>query len=317
MSKFWLAVKQYLGKLGLAGVGAVLVGGAIRAIEEILPLTGWHITQNQARVLFWLSVGVLVVGVGLVIAALRKHEQIESKIRVISKSENLVDILIAMHRRLIELQKEKAAHTKVGLEALKKVLPTLADRIGIVTYEDWPEFECELKSKILQAIPPKPRMNIIGRFRYKRWARLNEEWKDRVYTSTLSVVRKEKDKWLNTTEWTFEDGIKIAKWVDGYDWGIQKLRDNDQQWKPLYESLDTYLRDDVLRNLINEHIDLSHIYNNVCLLMHYSGKFKHDVSSLMLYEGLVGSPISPEEVDRGLSEILRDIEKRLKEIANG
>jgi len=316
MRKFWL---HYLGKLGLWGVGTMIAGGGIRAVLEILPYTGYPISQGLARVLFWLSIGIVLSGLVLIIIALVRHEQKEPKEKPQTdkiEKESLLDTLTAMHRRLIELQKEKAAHTKVSLGKLKKVLPTLADRMGTVKHEDWPKFEHELKLRIRRACPPRPYMNFRGRFNFRRWAKLKEEWKEEVYRSALSVATKAKDELLHTKEWTLADGIKVAEWLDGYDWGIKKLRDDDARWKALYESIDNYLIDGVLRDLIKEHIDLSHVYNNMSLIIHYSGKFKHDIYSLMLYAVLVGGPMSPEQVDMGLNEILGKIEKRLKEMDN-
>ena len=225
---------------------------------------------------------------------------------------DLIDTLTAMHRRLMELQKEKSSHSKVSRSQLKKVLPTLADRMGTVKREDWPKFVRDLEKRIRRASPRRPHISFKRPLSFKRWAK----WKEEARFAALSVAKEAHKELLQSEEWTFEDGIKISKWLDGYDWGVQKLRDNDLQWKGLYESIDNYLIDDVLRDSIKKHIDLSHIYNNVCLIVHYSGKFKGDVFSVMLYEALIGSPISPEEVDMGLSEILCDIEKRLEEMNN-
>jgi hypothetical protein len=221
-----------------------------------------------------------------------------------------------MHRRLVELQKEKVAHTKVSLEVFKKVLPTLADRMGTVKFEDWPKFERHIKLRILRATPPKPHMNTRGRFNFKRWAKLNEDWKEQVYSSAISIAKEAKDKLFNTKEWTFDDGIKISEWIDGYNWGVKRLRDDDAQWGELFESISNYLNDDALRNLIKKHIEFSLMYNNIHILTEYSSKFKDDIYSLMLHEALIGSPVSPVEVEIALGEILGDIEKRLEEMKN-
>jgi len=230
---------------------------------------------------------------------------------------NLIGTLTAMHRRLIELQKEKAAYTKFSFEVFKKVLPTLAYRLDKVEEEEWSKFEDDIKSKIRQAIPPKPYMSIRGRFNFKKWARLNAQWKERVYLRASSIARKAKDELFNAKDWALADGMKIAEWADGYGWGIKELRDNDPQWEGLYESIDNHLRiDDVLGGLIKDHIDASHVYNNITLMVHFSDEFKDDIYSLILYEALIGSPMSPEQVDMGLNEILGKIEKRLKEMAD-
>ena len=296
----------------------MVVGTAAGITLGILPYTGYTVNQGVARGLFWLSIVAGVVGVVLIIVAALRHRHREPKEERQIEKQGLIDTLTAMHRRLIELQKEKAAHTKVSIEVFKKVLPTLADRMGTVKREDWPTFERRIKLKILQSIPPKPYMNIRGRFNFKKWAKLNEQWKEMVYSSAASVATKAKDELLKTKEWTLADGVKIAELVDGYDWGVQKLRDDDLQWKELYESIDNRLRiDNILGGLIKEHIDLSRVYNNITLLVHYSEQFKKDdIYSLMLYEAVVGSPMSPEKVDMGLNEILGKIEKRLGEMSN-
>jgi len=269
--------------------------------------------------------GIVITIVGAAISVpffikayrLYKHQTVMPQLLEESVRLNLIDTLTAMHRRLIELQKEKAAHTKVGFEVFKKVLPTLAYRLDKVKEEEWSTFENNMKSKIRQAIPPKPYMSIRGRFNFKKWARLNAQWKERVYLRASSIAREAKDELLNTKNWTLADGIKIAEWADGYGWGIKELRDNDPQWKKLYESIDNHLRiDDVLGGLIKDHIDVSHVYNNISLMVHIADRFRDDIYSLMLYEALVGSPMSPEQIDLGLNEVLGKIEKRLEKLTD-
>ena len=246
---------------------------------------------------------------------LYKHQKVIPQPSEEVEKLNLIDTLTAMHRRLIELQKEKAAHMKVGFEVFRKVLPTLAYRLDKVTEEEWATFENDIKTKIHQAIPPKPYMSIRGRFNFKKWARLNAQWKERVYLRASSIARKTRDELLDTKSWTLADGMKIAEWADGYGWGIKELRDNDPQWKGLYESINNRLRiDDILGGLIKDHVDVSHIYNNITLMVHISDRFKDDIYSLILYEALIGSSMSPEQVDVGLNEILGKIEKRLKDM---
>lgn len=301
MWKWWDTSKGAWGLLAI-GVGVGIVLSYISSPQVGIPV----------------GAAITVIGIILVIRAYRGRTRPKEEPQTLRKEAiklNLTDTLTAMHRRLIELQKEKEAHTKISFEAFRKVVPTLADRMGTVKREDWAQFKNGIELSIRQAIPPKPRMNIRGRFNFKKWAKLNEEWKERVYSVALSIATREKAKLLNTKDWTLADGMKVAEWVDGYDWGIQKLRDDDPQWKALYESIDNRFRiDSILGDLIKKHIDLSRVYNNVTLLVHYSGQFKDDIYSLMLYEGLVGSPMSPEEVDKGLDEVLREIEKRLNDM---
>ena len=205
---------------------------------------------------------------------------------------------------------EKASHTKVNAKQLEQVLPTLADRMGTVKLRDWYKFERNVKSRIRRAMP---RRNFRRPFSFIEFAK----WRERVHLVALSVAVQVKEELFQSKEWTFEDGVKISEWLDGYDWGVKKLRDNDPQWKALYESIGHYLKDEKLRELIERHIDFSYIYNNQSLIVHYSHKFKDNVFSLMLHETLIGSPISPEKAEMALSEVLEQIEYRLGEIGTG
>jgi hypothetical protein len=225
---------------------------------------------------------------------------------------NLTDTLTAMHRCLVKLQKEKASHTKLSYTQWSKVMPTLADRMGIVKLKDWGKFERNAASRIRRAIPRKNfKRQINPKHRFTEVLK----WKDKAYRSALYAASELKDEMLKSGEWTFNDGIKASEWLDGYGWGVKKLRDDDPQWGELFESISNYLKkDDALRNLIKKHIDFSLMCNNIRLLTYYASKFKDDVFSVMLCEGLLGSPISPEEVEIALSEILSDIDKRLGEI---
>ena len=223
------------------------------------------------------------------------------------KRENLTDTLTVMHRRLVEIQREKASHTKVSAKQLEQVLPTLADRMGIVKSKDWHKFERNLKSRIRRAAP---RRNFRRPFIFIEFVK----WRERVHLRALSVAVEVKEELFQSQEWAFEDGIKISKWLDGYDWGVKKLRDNDPQWKALYESISHYFRDEELRKLIKRHIDFSYIYNNVSLIVHYSQKFKNNVFALMLHEALIGSPISPVEVQLALGEIISEIKGHVAEM---
>jgi hypothetical protein len=316
----WLKRHRLLSAIGgvvgmiIATLAAVDVIWGLFSDEPLLPYISANAPQ-WVRVLLAILFVAICIFCMVIVRKVYRQTKIPPQPEIEKKS--LTDILTAMHRRLIELQREKAAHTKVSFEVFKKVLPTLAYRMDKVEQEEWSAFENDIKSKIRQAIPPKPYISIRGRFNFKKWARLNAQWKERVYLRASFIAREAKDELFNAKNWTLADGMKIAEWADGYGWGIKELRDNDPQWKGLYESIDNHLRiDDVLGGLIKDHIDVSHVYNNITLMVHISDKFKDDIYSLILYEALVGGPMSPEQVDMGLNEILGKIEKRLKEMAD-
>lgn len=271
--------------------------------EPLLPYIAARFPQWAQIILPFIFGAICIFFIVLLVRIFRQTKNLPK-----TEKANLTDILTAMHRRLVELQKEKASHTKISFRQYEEVMPSLANRMGTVKLKDWYEFKRNLESRFRRAIP---RRNFRRLSNPKRWFREFVKWKEQVHLTALSIALELKNELFQSKEWTFEDGTKAAKWLDGYDWGVQKLRDNDPQWKGLYESIGSYLKDDVLPNLITRHIGLSYIYNNICLIIHYSSKFKDDVFSLMLHETLVGSPISPVEIDSALSEILRDIDKRM------
>ncbi len=243
-----------------------------------------------------------------------KKQSTNIQTKLYDKSENLTDTLTAMHRRLVELQKEKASRTKVSFRQFKTYIPTLAHKMGTVKLSEWPKFNKDVKRKI-QAKVPKVKFRIISSPRDWIFNRAKyEEYKERVYQAGLAVASENKDQLFGLKEWTFQDAEKASDWVDGYDWGIQKIRDNDSEWDMLDKSISHYNRDGKLRELIQKHIDLSHIYANISLVISYTENFRKDSFSFMLHEILVGSPISPGKAETALEEILGDIDKRLEEI---
>ena len=214
------------------------------------------------------------------------------------KPEKLTDILTAMHRRLEELQKKKAKDTKIEYSQLKDVLPTLANKLGLVPLKDWPKYEKKVKQRVQRAISHS----------YLHPATLSfVERKNRAYLAALTVASAEKDALFQSKQWTFEDGMKISDWLDGFHWGIKDSRDNDPEWMALFHSLG-YLSDPKLSELVNRHIDLSRFYNDVCLITSYSERFPKTAFFPMLYAELVGSPISSVKAEMALNEILQGIE---------
>jgi hypothetical protein len=254
----------------------------------------------------------IFVGILLVFRFARRKLKAKPLEKEIEAPLDIGDCLTQMHRRLVELQKEKRVHTKIGMKQLEEVLPTLAYRMGIIKkIGDWPDFEERVKRRVKRAMPRRaiPRPNLSRRLRFMEFVKFRE----RARLIALSVALEVKDELFKSKEWTFQDGMKVSKWLDDYNWGVEELRDNDPQWKSLYESISHYLKDDVLHELIGKHIDFSYIYNNISLIICYSERYPKNIFLLMLHETLLGSPISPIEAERALSELLSEIEKRLAE----
>lgn len=288
-------------KIFLPSIGFWIIGGGLQISGVEIP---------------WL--GFTLIGLGFVLLVIPGYQYWKSSRsksikkdfeKEVDKSENLPNTLTEMHRRLVELQKKKASHTIVTAKQQEDVMPSLADRLGTIKYDDWPKFKNNLKSRLHKAVPRKPK---------KLWSNffVRMKWRERARVALLSESVKMKEELFNSKKWTFEDLFKISNWLDGYDWGVKKLRDNDRVWKTLFESISHYSKDEELKKLIDKHIDFSYIYNNISLIIKYSEKFKDNEFSLMLHEALIGSPISPEKAELALSEILKKIDCRMSEKDN-
>jgi len=232
----------------------------------------------------------------------------KSETAIIDRNENLTDTLTRMHRRLVELQDEKFSHTKPSYGQIEKALPMLADRMGAVKIEDWPRYLRNLKSRIRRASPHRPISRGSIRQRATEWVK----WRERVRLATVSVAKEAKAELLQSKKWAWKDGVKISDWIDEHHWGVQDIRDADQQWKADFESISHYLKQDTrLRELITEHIEMSRFYNDACLINRYSQRLPKTSFLITLHEALVGSPISPVNAEIYLSEISAEIDEQM------
>jgi hypothetical protein len=302
--------------IGIAAIiGFIALGFAAMSTSSPYTVSSWvPILFFILAVLIFLTLGVYLLFHTITDKFTKKpishttKASVEFKTKPANKDEGLPDILTAMHRRLVGLQKVKASHTKIGLKKFEAVMPTLADKMGTVKLKEWPKFEKEIKRRLRKAIPqPKYRR----RFTFWEFMR----WRERARLMALSVASQVQKELFQSKEWTFEDGVKISEWLDGYHWGVKELRDNDPHWKALFESISTHLKDEKLSDLINKHLDFSYVYNNVCLIFHYSENFSKTSFLSMLHETLIGSPISPEKAEIALSEILSKVDDRLKQLS--
>jgi hypothetical protein len=278
--------------------------------EPLFPYISDNIPLWPRILLLCIFIGIAIFCVVLIIVVFRYIRKIpkSNPQKIIPKSESLTDTLTVMYRRLVELKKEKASHTKIGYKKIENVIPTLANRLGTVESKDWPKFSRDVKRRIIKASPKRPYLR--RKFRSSDWVKYKQE----VQFAALSVASQIKKVLLGSKEWTLEDAIAASEWLDSYHWGIKEIRDNDPQWKSLFESISHYFKDETLRNLIQKHIDISYVYCNVSLIVYYSETTQKTSFSSMLHETLVGSPISSEKAEVALGEILHDIEIRLGEI---
>lgn len=283
-----------------------------------------HWVTNNPATYIWIVAGLLVITLAALLLkayfetqkGIGREASIETKPIIVEQSTNLADTLTAMHRRLVELQNEKLAHTKPSYSQLEEAMPILADKMGAIKIKDWPRYLLDLKSRIRKASPrrPIPRGFIVRRDIWIKW----QEWKESVRLIGISIVKEAIAELLKSKEWAWQDGVKISAWMDAHHWGIQDIRDNNQQWKNDFESIGHYLKQDAtLRELINEHIETSRFYNDACLIDRYSQRVHKTSLFISLYEAIVESPISPVTAEIHLAKVLGEIEKRLAEIGEG
>jgi hypothetical protein len=127
-----------LGKLGVVGGGGVLLSVAYNAIIQFYPITGYtFISQDTARVLFWLFIaigvaGVILIIIGLIISGKAKNESlmkpsldIGAKITGIHTHDYYADVFGQSHAD------DKQIHLNVILS------PSMPMTFNIVSLKAW------------------------------------------------------------------------------------------------------------------------------------------------------------------------------------
>lgn len=275
------------------------------------------IQENWGDVISFTIIWVLplLVSVGLVflgyqLRGSKKQEYVKQKSDAttdLTKGSILTDTLTAMHRRLIEIQKEKVTNTKITLKQFQQFSPFLADSIGIIKLKEWPKFIKAVKRKIRRKVGLqifKRPMTFIDRQKYKEY----------VYLIGSAIAKEMVNDLGKNKEWVLDDAVRISDCLEGQHWGIKAIRDSDPQWLKLYESIRLYLGDTTLSKLIQKHMDASYMYNSLSVLIEISHRWPKDAFAAMLHNSLIGSGISPVKMDIALSEVLSEIENRLLEI---
>jgi hypothetical protein len=240
----------------------------------------------------FIAAGLIVFGAYKIGSLERKNRQNVTLKEGATKLDNrhLASTLTMMHRRMMELQKVRLSRN-INLKQFESALPTLMDKLGLVELDKWGNFENSIRKRIRRAIGKKPTGTRSA------------------YFKAICEASKIKKELSQSQDWTIQDGLKISEWLDGYHWGIRELRDNDPRWRALWDSINPYLVNRKLRELIEKHINFSYVYSSASLIAGYSRKHRASIRLSVLYEALVGSPISPVKIDLALSEILADIEK--------
>lgn len=143
-------------------------------LDELASLAREHIPEG-GMIMYSVTHPYIIMPSLIILACLfilvRSKRKTKEELKLTPKSENLVDTLTMMHRRLVEIQKEKASRTKIRYRQWDKAMPALADKMGTIKLKDWSKFTKGVKQKIQRAAP---RPNFRQKFSFKEWARYRE-----------------------------------------------------------------------------------------------------------------------------------------------
>ena len=246
---------------------------------------------------------LIFIGIVLLVRAYRNRNKLtQQKIpdSDICKSNNLSDTLTAMHEEMMCLlsARLKQRFNSRQKKQFNENMPLLFDKLGLVKLSDWDDFTKKMVNRVKRRIPKSPEKREKTEWRYKVVGKANEIIKDLA----------------DSKEWQVEDLVKVSDWLDGLNIGLRELREKDEKWQSLFKKTKPYMTDPILRGLIYKHISCSYGFCSISLSMSYGSRWAKDSFSKLLYSGMVGSAASPETVDVALSEILEEINNRLKEL---
>ena len=118
---------------------------------------------------YWITIPLGIIMFAITIWAVRSKKT--TAVEIAHKSENLTDTLTMMNRRLVELQKEKASHTRVSIKQLERASGTFLDKLELVPLRDKPKFMQEVKRQIQQGLPKPPSRYL---FNFVEWAKFRQ-----------------------------------------------------------------------------------------------------------------------------------------------
>lgn len=278
-------IAHRLGKLGVWGVGCVLIGGAYNASTALYPLTKYPpIPETWARVGFWSSIGIGVTGAVLVVISLYRPT-VENLAKTIGLRD-IVPTLQKMHIRIMEL-----AH----IEAEKYF-----DLVGYQKVNN--QF-----NEILGVSPSNP----------------DNVTKAKVMFSRMESRIKKNMTGKGIKELLDDMTLKSAI-LDNSGFGLKKQKTQDKEYKRILADL-TFCRniisDVVLNSLIKEHIEVSETAANMVLTIERSLKITASLESKIIRIPDVVNPKiigQVEQLEKTMNEYLAvirlDINQRINEL---
>lgn len=233
----------------------------------------------------------LIVGLGIVAILIWMYIDTRKEFT----SQHLQNTLKEMHKELLHLKDVRLSQKHPTREELEAMVPVLMHKLRIVDIGDWDNF---IRSTARQMKRPLTQQTIKkGTWHYK----------------VASVVSHIQTDLLNSKASTVNDRDLDAfvEWFDGQSWSLEALRSEDKQWTNLYDSIEPFMRDSKLRELIGYHIDISYVSCNSLLVERYTREWTNSLPIRILRQILLTGALSPRKVDSELSALLGDIDKRM------
>jgi hypothetical protein len=285
-----------------AGGGMMLISVAYNIINLIYPFTNYNfISQDTARILFWVSIALATLGLAFIIIAIARYYSSNRQGKIKSSGtyniDRLPQLLTELDKHVTESKDKAVQYNWVKKEPkdLTEATRMIVDAKGIVKYKDWDKWQKETQKKTIGR-----RKRIRGR-------------------SEVINIFEEVMSLLLTAEWKKEDLEIVSNIMDGTDLGIKKFKERNKKYSQTHDAIfriEDVNKDKKLNNLVYKYILCSYTTSNFIDL----------VESLLKWVGYDYLP--PEFVSSGASDpyltinavksdILIQINQRIKEIKNG
>ena len=245
----WGKIKRRLGKWGTAGVGTVIVSIVIGIAPEILPYTGYPISQNAARGLFWASIGAGIFGIALIIYALAWNRQ--SQTETIAR-ESEYDHNAHMAKLITDDKAESLLMLPTALQDLGELAIELADKLA--------------ESGISQTKLKEIQTRLQADYKIKQLGMYEDVPEQTIRNAVKQTIKRLRISGLN--EKTITLMLHIAGVLDDEEAGIMTQWQKSDRYKSVVR-LQTKIATQELNNAVYVYLCYSIGINSVLLLVSY------------------------------------------------
>ena len=214
-------------------------------------------------------------------------------------SVQMVKALEGMHKRMMEIEKEMEQHSVTEVQ-IHNVVRLIADELGIVKIDKWPEFIEQFKNRLNITSDTLP---------------TSKEDIDRIASQ---IVHFERLIEVKGTNYSFDDAKKLAGYMDGEHIGVGEIRNSDGIWNKHYDKLLTLQRsynDKRLNVIIERYTDVSYVVASFALWKKYAGKWEDDAYLHYYYVKFIGLTIDFEiKYKFRVNELIKAVTWRISKI---